>query len=606
MSSINSNLINSEGIQRQISLDTNEKGVSNVSTFSHLDPSQRPESLKSTISSAFDNLSRLNLSGWGYFNGDASYNVCGVDEHALMKKIILQASPEQRDFYCLDLGAGNFSWSKSMAAFLEKQEDLPKDIKVHIIGIRGETNFEEEVVETDRCKIYNLGAFKVEELFEQFKQRSLNLENKIDLAVSHWCFRHLADPVGTAVQVYNLLRPHNGYFCVDGFFFLCNEETFMKVDPNFRMTKLFLDMKAPFLTKYNAALRSLNHFIMRRPDDSPCRLPMSYLDTISPGNFCQVGSDCITRFERKAQEGDGQTVNNPTNHREEMNRINGDKKMYDWLKENGLFCAPNFVWHPLRNSDAHLAVPALHKAIENNDRTAVKALIQEVDIDESDSAGRTAMHIAIQRRSYESFELLLKKGAKVGLYDGNGNTPLHAAALFDMEGNFLKSLIEEGADINAKDHLTPLDVAIKAKNIKAVEILIKAKALISKQNLKDLDDPAFSMLDSLGIIPENRTGNGMLADVFSFLKRGDCVVMHTNGENGIMYHYPVASNKNPKLFILDINPKSNLLNDDEWPRVLSNAGYDYKPYDADKIEKMEFRIIREYKIAYKNISVLNG
>ncbi|MBS0651574.1 MAG: ankyrin repeat domain-containing protein [Verrucomicrobia bacterium] len=598
--------MNSEGVQRQISLDKNGKGVSNTSTFSYLDPSQRPKSLKSSISFAFDSLSRLNSSGWGFFNGDSSYNICGVDEHALMKKIILQASSEQRDFYCLDLGAGDFAWSKWMAAFLDKQEDLPKDIKVHIIGIRGENNLDEEVVETDRCKIYNLGAFKVEELFEQFKQRGLNFENKIDLAVSRWCFRHLADPVGTTVQVYNLLRPHTGYLCLDGFFFLCNDETFMKVNSNIRMTRLFLDMKAPFLTAYNGGVRSLNHFIMRRPDDSPCRVPMSYLDSISPGDFCQVGSDCITRFERKAQEGDDQAVNYPTNHRECSNHIKGDKQTYDWLKENGLFCESNLVWQPLRNSDAHLSVPALHIAIENDDLTAVKGLIEEVDINESDSKGRTAMHIAIQRGSYDAFELLLKKGAMVGLYDGNRNTPLHVAALSDMGGNFLKSLIDAGADINANDHLTPLDIAIKAKNIKAVEILIKAKALISKQNLKDLDDPVFSMLDDLGIIPDNRTGNGMLADVCSFLKRGDCVVMHTNGENGIMYHYPVASNKKPKLFILDINPKSNLLNDDEWPLVLSNAGYDYMPYDADKIENMEIRTTREYKIAYKNISLLNG
>ena len=186
--------------------------------------SQRSKSVNDDIDHSFEKLVKQSTSGWGTFNGSSDYTILGVDEQVLMKRIIKEAPKEQKEFYVLDIGAGNFQWSKSLADYLDKQTDLPEDIKIHIIGVRGESYFGDRIVETNRCKIYNLGAFKVEELFEQFKKEGLNLQNNVDLAISSWCFRHLNDPVGTFAQTYDLLRPKSGIFLFDGFFYLTQQD----------------------------------------------------------------------------------------------------------------------------------------------------------------------------------------------------------------------------------------------------------------------------------------------------------------------------------------------------------------------------------------------
>jgi SAM-dependent methyltransferase len=465
-------------------------------TSTYLDWTQRPDSLKASIAEAFRKVACSYRSAWGVFNGSSTYGMCGVNEHALMKKIIQQAPTDRKDFYVLDIGAGNFQWSKSMADFIDKQTDLPKDIKVHIIGVRGERYLGERVIETDRCKIYNLGAFKIEELVKQFEELGFDLENKIDFGGSQWCFRHLADPVGTAAQVHKLLRK-GGFFFVDGFFFLRNDETMESMeDGNIQMTQLFLDMKAPFLTRYSNILYSLNHFMLRKPDDSPCRLPMNYLGISYPGDSWQIGSERVTRFRREPQVGDLEGFNLPSSYYD----MYGDKKMHDWLKENELLLNPNSAWKPLQDKDRHLAIPPLHQAVQQENREKIEACLDRGDnINESDSMGNTPLHIAIQRKSYEFFTLLLSRGAQIELSSGGkGGTPLHEAAALDTEGNFMQALLDAGARVNAKvlDE-TPLDRAIEEKNLKAVEMLIKAGAKISKSNCKDLKNSAFASLHDL-------------------------------------------------------------------------------------------------------------
>ncbi len=46
---------------------------------------------------------------------------------------------------------------------------------------------------------------------------------------------------------------------------------------------------------------------------------------------------------------------------------------------------------------------------------------------------------------------------------------------------------------------------------------------------------------------------------------GHLVVLHYHGEGGILYHYPNEYNKTPKRIEIDINPKTTLLADGEWP-----------------------------------------
>ncbi len=414
------------------------------------------------------------------YNRSDGYGMCSIDEYALMKKVIQQAPTTQKDFYALDVGSGKFQWVDGLGSYIEKQIDLPKDIKIHIIGIRGEKYLEDKIIETDRCKIYKLGTFKIEELFTSFKQQELDIENKVDLIVSRWCFRHLVDPVGTFSQAYNLLRPKSGFLLTDGFLFLQGNDNVETVDFNKKMTQLFLDTTAPFLLQFFNSGGSLNRFILKRPDETPCQLPMSYLDTSWLSDGYQVASNQMIRFKREPQKGDEEKFyKSPVTN---THIVWGHKNIYDWLKKNGLFYEKSTIWQPLQDKDASQMVPSIHQAIQQGEYDKIKEYLNRGDdIDASDSEGSIALHVAIREGAYDAFKLLISQGAHLELSNGKGHTPLHEAAISDTEGRFLNALLEAGVEVQAQAKInyrrgkTPLECATKAKNLKAIEILTKAK-----------------------------------------------------------------------------------------------------------------------------------
>ncbi len=574
---------------------TTNMAVSSVQT-SWLNWAQRPDSTKEGIDKSHAHLKKMNVSGWGVHNGDASYSLAGVFELPLLKKTILDAYPTRKEFYVLDIGAGNFQWNQAVAEFIEAQNDLPKDIKVHIIGIRGERG--RHVYETDRCKIYNLGAFKVEELFAKFKEEGLDLVGKLDIVISRWCFRHLNDPVGTLQQIFNLLRPKTGYLILDGFIFLRNEESMNGgIDFNHSMTQLLIDMKIPFLTQSIQLMRSLNQFIIRRPDATECRIPMSYVDTECVGDGWQIGSQNVTRFQRKPQPEDKEEFRLYG----DSQILSGDKQLYEHLKQNGVLNRDNLTWSPLYTKDENLVQPLLHKATVENDADKAQDLLEQAnDINESNSEGSTPLHLAIQNGYFKLFQTLLNRGARIDLYDGKCRAVLHTAAVFDKSGLFLQDLFDAGADINAKGYpgKSALSLAIQAKNLRAVEFLIQKGAEISAADGKELKERAFNPLHQKGIVPFIPVGGGY-SEVHHWIMVGHLVVLRYPGEGGIMYHYPNEYNKTLKRIEIDINPESRLLADGEWPSFLKEAGYEYVRFDKDKVAKIGCSETEKYTFGYE-------
>ena len=232
--------------------------------------------------------------------------------------------------------------------------------------------------------------------------------------------------------------------------------------------------------------------MLQKPNANPCQLPMSYLGTSYPGEGYQIQSDTVTEFTREPQEIDKEKFHFPWSWQD--TNIYGDKKMYEWVRQNGLFEEPHLTWRPLQDKDICLAVPDLHRAIlsENHDKV-VECLDRGDDINESDSEGSTAVHLTIKEKLHKQFILLLERGALLRLSNQKDYRPLHLAALFDTEGQFVQALVDKGAKVNTKARLctTALTFAIGAKNLKAIEILVKAKAKISDKDLKDLKDLTF-------------------------------------------------------------------------------------------------------------------
>ena len=321
---------------------------------------------------------------------------------------------------------------------------------------------------------------------------------------------------------------------------------------------------------------------------------MNYRDIEWAKDQYQIGSQHMTCFKREPKL--AQEFHLPSNNPNDYDHVYGEKKLYNWLKKNGLFCQASF-WHPLKEQD-NTSLP-LHQAILKGDRQQIDTcLARGNDIDETDSTGSTALHLAIRKKDFELSQLLLNHGAKIDLSDEQQQTSLNEAAIHDTQGQFLQTLIENHANINPTSYTLkpPLCSAIEAKNLKAIEILIKAGAKISAQNYKDLEKEIFFPLHKQGIIPLEQKENGSLASLYQWIQKGHCVVLHSNSEQAIMYQDPKVLNKAPQLIYVNINPDSHLLDEEEWPAFLKASGYKYCPYDEEKVKEGKFVKITHFSI----------
>jgi SAM-dependent methyltransferase len=316
-----------------------------------LDWTQRPEALRTKITEAFCKVNKDTESKWGLYNGSDEYVMLQTQDNNLVEAIIRNAPKTQKEFWFLDIGAGNFDWGRWRKWFLkdhlarpwplnccqQKQSWLPRDIKINIVGIRGEQNSESKAAQlADNIRVYNIGSFRVEDLHQEFQRVfGYSLEGRIDLIVTHWCFRHLVDPVGTFVQAYNLLRPGSGLFFFDGFFFLPEQETIGNVNPVKTMITLLEETQAPFLMQKHDSCRSLPHFVVRRPSSEPCRLLMNYFSSDHMPWGYQVGSGQVTRFTKPYQ--DAAQSGKFFRWKRGDTTVYGDKPLFDWLMTHNVF-----------------------------------------------------------------------------------------------------------------------------------------------------------------------------------------------------------------------------------------------------------------------------
>lgn len=543
------------GLFMAVSKVSNPYTALNTPSSSLLSWKDRTSKITQGIFKSFQSLVNDTTSSWGSFNGSSEYGIGNIKEHKLMRQLILKSTPECKDFYALEIGAGNFQWGKALAKYLSEQNDLPKDITIHIIGIRGESNRDKTVNDLGQCKLYEFGEFPVETLMDEFQKRGLQLANKVDLVVSNYCFRHLVDPIGTFIQAYDLLRPQTGHMLFDGFFFLFEND---EIDNFFyeRMVQLALETRAPFLAKTN---NDLGNFILRKPDDQPCRLRTSYVGIKNSGGLREIHSETITLF-KEFPEGD-ETMIPPLRE----NDYRGNKDLYERLKQNELLHDLSVLWSPLLDEDSHKKKPPLHTAIAcGNEENIDRCLMEGCDINESDDNGATPLHLAIQYNNFNLFSQLMQKGA-LTIFFANGYTPLHVAAQHDLDGRFIKKLIESGADVNRRlpswAPFSPLTCAIKFKNVKAVELLLEAKATVLYQDHKALSgNPNFTSVQSL--LPKRLNQLAGFDTIADHLQKGDSVILTYPGSRSGCKIFP--SNKltaTNQLIRVTVNPETHVLHD---------------------------------------------
>lgn len=91
---------------------------------------------------------------------------------------------------------------------------------------------------------------------------------------------------------------------------------------------------------------------------------------------------------------------------------------------------PSEVQNPvlkLRKNDFHEA------AWYGQEKVGLKLLERGANIDETNSAGETALHQAARNKCTAMVQLLLDKGAEINATDYDGDTALHIAAWYGCE-----------------------------------------------------------------------------------------------------------------------------------------------------------------------------
>ncbi len=297
-----------------------------------LDWKDRPSVVKDKIIQCWEKLSTLTESTWSY-NGNKTYAIVAQMQELALIKAIIKDNPERTEFSVLDIGAGKFQLGRTLAQGLNEANDIPKHVRVNIISVRGEANPENEEVQDGICHLYELGAFKIEDISSELTTR-IKLHKPIDFAISAWTFRHLVDPFGTFLQVYNLLNPKSGHFILDGFFYERESKDGIVSDcPRRNMLSLLQDLSEPFLIhgyNYCSGRDVFNPIILKRMNNNECKIPLSYVD-LGRGRI-NCGSGCTIKFKELELptiiESEG---------RELLAKFKGDKDLYDFLVKNSVF-----------------------------------------------------------------------------------------------------------------------------------------------------------------------------------------------------------------------------------------------------------------------------
>lgn len=265
--------------------------------------SNRSLSLRQEIDKAFELVKKEEASNWLYNGDDASYRLFNrINEYDFVKNLILQANKsDQREFIFVDLGAGNFKLSESICQQLEQDPDLPEQLMVHFVSVRGESTYKSLFTDPNyqtkrgtKTLQYHLYGFHLENLVEAFAKiqerhpHFPELLSRVDFMVSSMTFLHLVDPLGTLVQAYDLLAPQGGTFILDGFACPFGTDkslpelidTKHTLQPQGNLYQLLLASNALFLASPRAMVQDFHQFMIKRTSDEPLRLPVQYAKTI--------------------------------------------------------------------------------------------------------------------------------------------------------------------------------------------------------------------------------------------------------------------------------------------------------------------------------------
>lgn len=158
------------------------------------------------------------------------------------------------------------------------------------------------------------------------------------------------------------------------------------------------------------------------------------------------------------------------------------------------------------------------EAAKSGDKKAVLYYAKhKQNIDEKNDRGETALAIACANLKPEIVEILLKNGALVNksnylitvmgmsLFSNDGNSPAKSFSQSQKEERanvIIQQLLKHGADANKISSLkgfvfTPLLVAIQARNLKIVQLLISSGADVNKTGKKPDGEELVPLIEAI-------------------------------------------------------------------------------------------------------------
>ena len=127
--------------------------VSSANGRNFLSIEDRPDNVKALIDAAYDAVNDSN-DFWS-FNGDVKYKMAYVDEYKLLSGLI-KSQPERKEFFFMDIGAGDFQLAKALSDRLNHDTEIRDDIFVHFFSLRGERYDEPEIVANVKSEIIRI------------------------------------------------------------------------------------------------------------------------------------------------------------------------------------------------------------------------------------------------------------------------------------------------------------------------------------------------------------------------------------------------------------------------------------------------------------------
>ncbi|EAY18991.1 hypothetical protein TVAG_246690 [Trichomonas vaginalis G3] len=144
-------------------------------------------------------------------------------------------------------------------------------------------------------------------------------------------------------------------------------------------------------------------------------------------------------------------------------------------------------------------------AIQNSDLQIVKFLVDKgADVNKPLMGAFTPLMAAVSQQNAEIFKFVIEKTNNVNAQDEYGLTALHRCLLSNPPIEFLKILIDSGADVNLPDNhdFTPLVYALRASNAAAVKLLFENGAKSDEKTQSVIESLKQTLKDITSMVPE--------------------------------------------------------------------------------------------------------